>query len=143
MPVRLVAAALLALAWFGFTNAASPGEVIAAVAATLIAIAAYAGVRRQIDGESRLRWAWQAIRAWPVNIVGEAVRVFAAIARRRVPDGRFLTVRIDEATDADIAWTILGTSIAPNVYVVGWDREEHALLLHELIESDEPVWRPR
>jgi multisubunit Na+/H+ antiporter MnhE subunit len=143
MPARLVSVALLALAWFGFANAASAGEAIAAISVTLIGIAAFAAVRRDLDGVSRLRWAWKAVRTWPKNIILDGIEVFGGVARRRVPEGRFLTVDVAGRSEIEIAWTIMGISISPDAYVIGWDRERQVLLLHELIPSERTVWRPQ
>ena len=143
MPTRLVSVALLALVWFGFTNAAIAGEAVSAIIVTLIAVAAYAAVRRKLPGASRLGWAWKALRTWPENIVLDGIDVFGGIAKRHVPTGRLMTVDVAGRSEIEIAWTIIGISISPNAYVIGLDRDRQVLLVHELIPSERTVWRPQ
>jgi multisubunit Na+/H+ antiporter MnhE subunit len=149
MPARLTWTALLVLFWFGLSDDASTGEVIASVAVTLAVLAAYAVLRKHasVPTGARPRWAWQALRAWPLKIVRDTGVALATVVRRKSPAGRLRQVDVGDASEIDLAWTIVGTSIAPLAYVVGIDERRRKLLVHELAATEQPehelVWRPR
>lgn len=147
MPVRVVSIALLVGLWFGLTADTSGPEVLAAVIVTLLVLAGYHAARRhgEVPTGARLRWVWQALRDWPRRIISDTAAALATAASP--PPGHFRQVEIGDADDVEIAWTIVGTSIAPMAYVVGLDERRRRLLVHELTDSGKPdaevVWRPR
>jgi hypothetical protein len=148
MPIRVVAIIALWLSWFGFANAISAGEAIAATAAAALTLGVQVAVRKRADvpSGSKLRWFGQAAIAWPRRIAHDLVDVLGAAVARHPRAGAFRRVRY-EAPAIEIAWCVTGTSISPNAYVVHHDEAAHELVLHELVPSnasdDDVLWKPR
>lgn len=147
MPVRAVSLALLIALWFALSASASPGELSAAAAVTLLACGCYLAVRRttELPAGLRLRWIAKAIRTWPWKVVADTVIVLRAAVARRAPEGQMRRVRVGEATTIEAAWAMVGTSISPNAYVIGWDEAARELVIHELVpraEAKEALWWP-
>jgi hypothetical protein len=147
MSVRIVSIALLVLFWFGLTTDTSSPEVLAAVLVTLAALAAYGVLQRhgEVPAGARLRWVWQALRDWPRRIISDTYSALATVAS--APDGHVRQVDLGDADDVELAWMIVGTSIAPMSIVIGVDERRRKMLIHELVDTgkpdDEVVWRPR
>lgn len=149
MAARIVSGALLVAIWFAFSASTTIGEVIAAIVVAGIAAVAHVVVRRAAGaraGETRLRWLGQALRSWPPSILRDTATVLRALVRARPPSGSLQQVPFEPTSAAELTWAIIGTSIAPNAYVVGWDARARVLLVHTLeVGAGKPdiVWRPR
>jgi hypothetical protein len=147
MPIRAASLALLIALWFAFSTSASPGELSAAAAVTLLAAGCYLAVRRttEVPAGLRLRWIGKALRTWPGKVVSDTSIVLRAAVTRRPPEGQIRRVRVGEGTQIEVAWAMVGTSISPNAYVVGWDDTTRELVIHELVprgEAKEALWWP-
>lgn len=149
MTARIACCAILLALWFACSASASPGEIVAGIAVAGLAAAAHVHIRRTTgarSGGTRVRWLWQALRAWPVTILRETATIVRAVPHAPARRGGLRQVALDPAGPAELAWTIVGTSISPNAYVIGWDPRARVLLLHALDPArDEAqlVWRPR
>jgi multisubunit Na+/H+ antiporter MnhE subunit len=143
---RLVSFALLVLMWFGLSASASAGELIAAFAVAAAATLGHAQLSSSRGG-ARVRWVWRALREWPRRIISDARIVLAAVSRAPRHAGGFRIIPLDANSPAALAWSIVGTSISPNAYVVGYDRAARGMLVHELVpgqrRDDQVLWWPR
>src|SRR5919112_537584 len=85
---------------------------------------------------------WLALVAtlnWQEEIAGVISAAIGATARRERVRGRFVCERYphageDPADEARRALYKIEASIAPNTYVVGYDDDTGAMLLHQLVE---------
>ena len=148
MASRMVSIAILLLAWFGFGGQFSVPELIAGGLVSVIAVAVYLRVTAsgELEPQPVLRWAARASWAWPRRIVADAWRVLAATMRREMPAGRLRRIPLDPTSERELAWIVVGTSISPNAYVIGFDESARELLIHELVPApgaQDVVWRPR
>lgn len=148
--LRLRTAALWWLALFGvwFVLVASlvHAEVAAGPAAATIALVAVLGVSAHVRREFHARFRWLgALRPVPVAIVGDTLTVFRALFRqvigRERMHGEFRVVPFPRASreeSEDAAWrafSIIGTSVAPNTYIIGIDEERRTALVHQLVAT--------
>ena len=152
MALRIVCFAVLVLLWLAFAGSVSPAELGCAVGGAVLAGGWRIAVRRRADvpGASAARWVAQAAWAWPRRILADTVRVLVAAVRAgpRAELGHFLRAEVPGgAPDAKLAWSIIGTSISPNAYVVGWDEDARTFVLHELVptgrDAGDLLWWPR
>jgi multisubunit Na+/H+ antiporter MnhE subunit len=140
------------LGWFVFLNVVwlalvatlNWQEEIVGVVASAVGATAAEAVNAQGLIHLRLKLGWMAgLGTLPWRVVKETWMVFAALARqlaggKRI-EGRFVCVRFPHRSDrpedeARRALYKLEASIAPNTYVVGYDEETGAMLLHQLVE---------
>jgi hypothetical protein len=116
---------------------------LASLAATLAVLAAGSGEHL---GRMRWGWWWLLVRRVPPEVISDTIRVLAAAVRRSPISGRFRTVAFepggDDAESASRrALVIFGASIAPDSYVVEIDRENAAILTHELVPKEPSTGR--
>lgn len=147
MPIRVASLAVLIALWFAFSTSASVGELSAAAAVTLLAAGCYLAVRRttEVPAGLRLRWIGKALRTWPGKVVLDTATILRAAVARRRPEGHIRRLQVGEGTQVEVAWAIVGTSISPNAYVVGWDDTARELVIHELVprgDAMEALWWP-
>ncbi len=145
-------AALLVLLWLGFAEASEPAELLACAVTTGLVLIAY-GVTRRCTGAPRTRsgaawaWAWQAFLTWPRTILSDSLQTFRAVTSARDQAGAFRRIHMPARDGARAAWSMVGTSIAPNAYLVRIDLERLETVIHELVPStkpdDEVLWWPR
>lgn len=152
MATRIASYAVLVLLWLAFAFTASPAELGCALAAAALAGACRIALRdrAEVPGCSPLRWIAQAAWAWPRRVLVDTARVLAAVPRAgsRPELGHFLRAELPGGAEhTKLAWSIVGTSISPNAYVVGWDDEARTVVLHELVPTGKPagelLWWPR
>jgi multisubunit Na+/H+ antiporter MnhE subunit len=135
---------VLNLVWLAFVATLNWQEEIVGVIAAAIGATAAEAVQAQGLIQTRLKLRWLA-GLWnlPWRVVAETWMVFAilarAIARRQRVQGRFVCERYphvgeDPGDEARRALYKIEASIAPNSYVVGYDDETGAMLLHQLVE---------
>lgn len=151
MATRLASYAVLVLLWLAFAFTATVPELLCALAGAALAGACRIALRdrAEVPGGSPLRWVAQAAWAWPRRILVDTARVMAAVPRAgtRADLGHFLRTEVPGAEPTRLAWSIVGTSISPNAYVVGWDDEARTVVVHELVptgkSAGELLWWPR
>jgi len=118
-------------------------EIVGAISAAIGATAAEA-VQAQGLIQARVKLRWLA-GMWmlPWRVLQETWLVFAilarALARRERVQGRFVCEMFphtseDPADEVRRALYKIEASIAPNTYVVGYDDDTGAMLLHQLVE---------
>lgn len=115
------------------------GGVIAAIPAALIAL----GVSNASSGRFRVRLRWLgALRGVPLSILRDtgilALALWRRLAHGEQPPSSFRSISTPmSGEDAEAAGrralAIAGTSVAPNTFVVGIDRERGAALVHQLL----------
>jgi hypothetical protein len=142
---RVLSLALLVLLWFGFSQSAETGEIVSAIAVTALAAGWHLALRRYAGAPDRprVRWVWQALRAWPRTILADTWVIARAVPRARALAGEMRRVHVGEPSPAALAWTIVGTTISPNMFVVGHLAESKELVVHELVPTQRPPWSPR
>jgi hypothetical protein len=128
--------------WLLFVDAVAPSELIAGVPAAAIAATALEVLRRQglITFRPRARWMGSVARL-PRRVAGDFGLVMGALIRHLLGRGvqsRFRAFPFparddDEASVSHQAWVTATGSIAPNMYVVGFDRRLNRILVHELV----------
>lgn len=149
MAARLFAIAVLLLGWFGLAGDVSVPELVADLAVTATCVASLVAIRRRakLPSAPRMRWFVEALVSWPRRIISDVPRVLASVLRRHAPKGALRVVDLPHAAPIEVAWAVVGTSISPNAYVIGWDDARRRVLVHELVPTDqtddEVVWRPR
>jgi multisubunit Na+/H+ antiporter MnhE subunit len=132
--------------WLLLTTTLDAQELVAGVAAAGVAAFTAAMVHRQgITGfRPKLAWVLRARRV-PIRVVRDSIVVFRALllqlAGRRQVAGVFRALRWDTGSDDAHALTrralvTAAISITPNTYVVGIDRHENLVLVHQLVASD-------
>jgi multisubunit Na+/H+ antiporter MnhE subunit len=135
---------VLNVVWLALVATLNWQEEIAGVISAAIGATAAEAVQAQGLIQARLKLRWLA-GLWmvPWRVVGETWLVFAilarAIARRERVRGRFVCELYphpgeDPADEARRALYKIEASIAPNTYVVGYDDDTGAMLLHQLVE---------
>lgn len=141
--------AILAVLWFGLALSFELAEVLAATAVTTIAVAAHGLLRRRAqDADARvLAWTGQALSAWPRRIVTDALVVLRAVLHARSHAGDFRQVDMPEGGARHVAWSVVGTSISPNAFIVSCEQERREIVIHELVPSKRPdaqlLWWPK
>jgi multisubunit Na+/H+ antiporter MnhE subunit len=135
---------VLNVVWLALVATLNWQEEIAGVISAAIGATAAEAVQAQGLIQARLKLRWLA-GLWivPWRVVQETWLVFAilarAIVRRERVQGRFVCERYphageDPADEARRALYKIEASIAPNTYVVGYDDDTGAMLLHQLVE---------
>jgi multisubunit Na+/H+ antiporter MnhE subunit len=135
---------VLNVIWLALVATLNWQEEIVGVVASAVGATAAEAVAAQRLVHVRLKLGWMAgLGTLPWRVVKETWMVFAALARQLAGgeriEGRFVCVlfphRGDHPEDeARRALYKLEASIAPNTYVVGYDEETGAMLLHQLVE---------
>lgn len=141
--------------WVVLDYSIAPAELL--VGAGVAAMGAYLAelVQYQSDTHFRMRikWALPALRL-PGQVIRDTAIVFGALwrrlARRQEPDSGFLEVSTAWGEDTwagDTRRVLLvgGTSVAPNTFALGIDREHAAMVVHRLVlpaEDAAAVRRP-
>ena len=138
-------AAMLGL-WLLLVDSSAIPEVVAGLGAAVIGaiVADIVRSQREVHFRPRLRWlgyTWQL----PWRIVIDFGIVMAALWRRLVlrqtVEGRLRAVPFptggdDPESRAWRAFTLAATSVAPNTYVIGYDRERGVVIVHQLVSPD-------
>jgi multisubunit Na+/H+ antiporter MnhE subunit len=135
--------------WVGLDWSTDTAEVlvgvgVAAATALLVELVEY-----QTDTYVRLRVRWL-LRAWrlPVEVLRDTGIVLAALWRRVVrgeqPTGGFIEVPTRWGEDSALgmsrrALLVGGTSVAPNTFALGMDRDRDVLVAHHLVLPPEAV----
>ncbi len=140
--------------WMSLVTTDAIAEVIAGVGVAVIAATGADVVRRA--GLVRLR-PWGLLPRHPLRLAGTVVAdcslLMVALWRQiRVPDdnvGAFRGIAFDAGPDDDpraaarrAAYTAL-ISVTPNTYVIGIDREDGNMLVHELVAGPREETRER
>ena len=139
----LAAWALLFVLWMLLAGTVAMSEVVAGVVAAAVAATAVEAVRHQRVVRFRPDPRWL-LRAWrlPARTVREFATLSAALirslARRRRIGGRFIALPFpvganDSRSSARRAVFTVAASVAPNTYVVDFDRGEGRVLVHQLL----------
>lgn len=143
--LRLAWAALLFALWLLFSGSLAPAELASGfVVAAVVALAAAGVCAEALAGfELRARWL-VALVGLPPALLRDVALVLAAVGRAAVggppPGGAFRAVadvgppRVSATREALLT---AGISLLPNSYVLGFDPDTHAVVLHELIPSGE------
>lgn len=129
--------------WLALAGSAEIAEAfMAAAAATLTAFLVRSGsAEAPVRFTPRWRWLRAALRL-PGPLARDCWIVFRALVKEmavgRRPSGklralRFRPTRAADEASAREALTTAGISLLPNSYVIGIDREEELLLIHELV----------
>jgi multisubunit Na+/H+ antiporter MnhE subunit len=126
------------------------GAGAAALAATLAEVVTYqAGVRFRM----RIEWVVPALRL-PGEVVRDMVTVYAALWRRLAhgeqPASAFLELPArfgDDSPEGVTRRTLLigGTSVAPNTFALGLDKDRDVMVVHRLVAgrpAAEPAGKP-
>lgn len=132
--------------WFLLVDSLAHPEVAAGPLAALLAALVALGVRRNSLARYRFRLRWLlALRRVPWGVLRDTVIVMAALWRRIVRRERarsaFRTVGYpvtgdDPESAAWRAFCTFATSVTPNTFVVGIDRDRATILLHQLVPED-------
>ena len=114
------------------------GAGAAALGATLAELASYqAGTRFRM----RIEWVVPALRL-PGQVVRDTLIVFAVLwrrlARAEQPRSGFIELPVPYGGDSAEAATrrvllVGGRSVAPNTFVLGLDREQNVIIVHQLV----------
>ena len=145
----LLAWALLFALWMLLVATVDPLEVLAGAVASALAATGFEVVRRQRIAPLRPKPAWF-LRAWslPFRVAAEFGVVMAALWRRvvlrRPVRGSFRAVPLevggrDARSITRRALITAGASLAPNRYVIDFDRTEGRVLVHELVARREDL----
>jgi hypothetical protein len=140
--------AVLAAFWLVLTDTTKPSELGAgAVAATLATMLAGVVEReRLVVWRPRLAWlrgGWRPPLRMLLDTGPLAVALWRRVVLGRRVRGRMRAIRFSrtgrgaEDTAARVLAEGVG-SLAPNTFVVGVDREEGVLLVHQLVATDDP-----
>jgi multisubunit Na+/H+ antiporter MnhE subunit len=130
--------------WVAVDDSVAPDELLAGAGAAALAALAAAMVSRQARLRYRIRAAWlPRALALPGQVVSDTVAVFAVLSRTVAgqeppPAGAFreVPVRYGDETPRGVTRRVLLTgarSLTPNAFVVGFDKERDAMLVHELV----------
>jgi multisubunit Na+/H+ antiporter MnhE subunit len=138
-------AALLGL-WLLFVDSSATPEIVAGLGASVVGAVAADVVRSQraVHFRPRLRWI---VYTWrlPWRIMVDSALVMAALwrrlAMREQVRGALRAVPFPAGGDdpeaaAWRAFAVIATSVAPNTYVIGFDRDRGVALVHQLVPSD-------
>lgn len=133
--------------WLLYVDTLAPSELIAGIPAAALAALALGVLRRRALIPLRPRARWFA-RSWrlPGKVVADFGLVMWALVRRLSGQdvrGRFRAFPFSARGDDDesVARRVLATavaSLAPNAYVVGFDRRLNRMLVHELVRKTRP-----
>ncbi len=122
----------------------APSEILTGGFVAGIAAIAAAAVREQSEIHYATKWSWLAHFArLPVKVLCDCFVVLAAVCRRPFlarGSGRSAEFEFNPGNDhpeskARRALVTAGVSLAPNSFVIGIDRENHRLLVHELVPA--------
>lgn len=140
--------ALMMSFWVAIDDSLRSDELIVGAAATALAAAAAAGVARLAQLRAGFETAWLpaaigGVLGLPGRVAQETFQVFVALAKALPPGGekpaggfREVPVRYGDDRPAGVTRRILLTgakSLAPNAFVVDFDRERGVMLVHELV----------
>jgi hypothetical protein len=139
---------VLSLVWLTLVATLNWQEELVGVVAAAIGATAAEAVQAQglVHARLKLRWLGGLWRL-PWDVLVETWQVFAVLFRQLAGGpriaGRFYCVFFPHTGDhpedeARRALYKLEASIAPNSYVVGYDEETGAMLLHELVPGQPP-----
>jgi hypothetical protein len=139
---------VLSVVWLALVATLNWQEEVVGVVAAAIGATAAEAVQAQHLVQTRLKLRWLAgLWRLPWEILVETWQVFAVLFRHLTGGpriaGRFYCALYPHTGDhpedeARRALYKLEASIAPNSYVVGYDEETGAMLLHELVPARPP-----
>jgi multisubunit Na+/H+ antiporter MnhE subunit len=135
----------LVLLWQLFVNTFAGAEVVAGLAAAAVAATAAEVVRGQglVHFRPRARWLPRT-RALPPAVLQDSLTLARMLWRRIVAresvSGEFSTVSFESGGDdpesaARRALYVAAISLTPNTYVLGIDRDENVMLVHQLVPT--------
>ncbi len=133
--------AVLIVFWLLCVTSLAPPEIQVGLVAATLATAIALGVRATTTGLGRPRARWLLLlRPVPWGILHDTALVLGVLQRRVMqgerPRGAWHLVRVpvgdDQSGEAWRAFVITATSVAPNTYVIGIDREQGTALVHQL-----------
>lgn len=129
--------------WLLLVDSLFYAEILAGLAAAVLAVLVVLGVRRHSAARFRPRLRWL---LWLIPIPAGVLRdsaVLAAVLWRRLargehPQSAFRAVRFpawadDPESAAWRAFSTAATSLTPNTYVIGIDQERRTILVHQLV----------
>jgi hypothetical protein len=131
-----------------FASQISGWEIIAAIAACIVALAGATAVN--IAGgrpfEFRADW-FRQLTQLPIRVSRDCAIVTGAIFQRmmrRRKTGSFCAIELDLGGQTRLgaakrALLITNFSLAPNIYVIGADSKKNTALLHELVPARAPL----
>jgi multisubunit Na+/H+ antiporter MnhE subunit len=136
----------LVLLWQLFVNTFATPEVLAGLVAAAIAATAAEIVRGQglVHFRPELRWLLRA-RKLPLAVVVDCRIVMGAVwrrlARREPVRGAFTAFPFscggdDAEAAARRALYVMAISLTPNTFVIGIDRENDVMLVHQLVSTN-------
>ena len=134
---------LLMSFWVMIDDSVNTDELLAGAGAAVLAalFAELVTYRTATRFRMRIRWLAPAL-SLPGQVVRDMVTVYAALWRRLVrgeqPPSAFLEVPAcfgDDTPEGVTRRTLLvgGTSVAPNTFVLGIDRERDVMVIHRLV----------
>jgi multisubunit Na+/H+ antiporter MnhE subunit len=118
------------------------GAAAAALAALLAELASYQAASRF---RMRIEWVVPALRL-PGQVARDTVTVYAALWRRLVrgepPPSAFAEIPVRSGDDSPQGLTrrtllIGGTSVAPNTFALGIDKDRDVMVVHRLVSAQE------
>lgn len=114
------------------------GPVAAALAASIALALRFAGGKRFLFRLRWLRWLASVPKSVLRDSVVLGVALWLRIVRRERPQSAFRAFRFSAVADdlESAAWRafcIAVTSVAPNTYMIGIDREHKVALVHQLV----------
>ncbi|MBA2274395.1 MAG: Na+/H+ antiporter subunit E [Actinobacteria bacterium] len=136
----------LVLLWQLFVNTFAAPEVLAGLVAAAIAATAAEVVRGQglIHFRPRVPWLLRA-RKLPLAVIVDCRIVVGALWRRlgrgQTVKGAFTAVPFNAGGDdaeaaARRALYVMAISLTPNTFVIGIDRENNVMLVHQLVSTN-------
>ena len=135
----------LVFLWQLFVNTFAPAEVVAGLTAAAVAATAAEVVRGQglVHFRPRARWLLRT-GTLPPAVLQDSLTLarvlWRRIARREKVSGDFSTVSFESGGDdpqsaARRALYVAAISLTPNTYVLGIDRDENLMLVHQLVPT--------
>ena len=132
--------------WQLFVNTFVAAEVLAGLVAAAVAATAAEAVRGQglVHFHPKARWLMRA-RVLPLAVVQDSLTLARVLWRRIATheelSGDFSTVPFDSRGDdpesaARRALYVAAISLTPNTYVLGIDRDEDVMLVHQLVPTN-------
>ncbi len=128
--------------WMMIVDVPSYAEALAGLAAAIIAALFVLAVRLHSGTRFRLRLGWLLwLRHIPLGVLHDSAVLLLVLWRRLVrqqpPQSAFRAVRFptggdDPESAARRAFATAATALAPNTYVIGFDRERGVALIHQL-----------
>jgi len=137
----------LVVLWQLFVSTFAAPEVLAGLLAAAVSATAAEAVRGQnlVHFHPRARWFVQAYRL-PGNVVRDCLvlgRVlWRRVVRREPIEGDFIALAFSpggddpQAAGARRALYVAAISLTPNTFVVGIDRDNDVMLIHQLVPTD-------